>query len=87
MFDGLVTHEVMNMACGDQVSLNEMINMLKDICGKDISANYGLERKGDVRHSKASIDKISKLLNYDPKYKFEKGLKIVFNWYKSQLNV
>ena len=63
------------MACGDQVTLNEIIGMLKEICGKDISANYGPERKGDVRHSKASIDKISKILNYEPKYRFEKGLK------------
>lgn len=74
-------HEVMNMACGDQVTLNEMIEMLKVISGKDISANYGPERKGDVKHSKASIEKITALLNYEPKFRFQEGLKIVFEWY------
>jgi UDP-N-acetylglucosamine 4-epimerase len=78
-------HEVMNMACGDQVTLNEMIEMLNQISGKSISANYGPERKGDVKHSKASIDKISELLNYEPKFRFKNGLDIVFDWYKTQV--
>lgn len=86
LFDGLSSHEVMNMACGDQVTLNEMVEMLKEISGKDISAQYGPERKGDVRHSKASIEKIGKILSYEPKYRFRKGLEIVFDWYKTQLN-
>lgn len=86
LFEGLSYHEVMNMACGDQVTLNEMVDMLKEISSKDIYTNYGPERKGDVRHSKASIEKISQILHYEPKYRFRKGLEIVFDWYKAQLN-
>ncbi|MCG9881032.1 MAG: SDR family oxidoreductase [Bacteroidia bacterium] len=78
-------HEVMNMACGDQVTLNEMIEMLKVISGNQINAEYGPERKGDVRHSKASIDKISSILNYEPKFRFHKGLEIVFDWYRNKM--
>jgi len=78
-------HEVMNMACGDQVTLNEMIEILKEISGKDFTANYGPERKGDVKHSKASIEKISTLLNYEPQFRFRKGLEIVFDWYKNKI--
>ncbi len=80
----LLKHEVFNTACGDQVTLNQMIEMLKDISGKNIFAIYGPERTGDVRHSKASIDKINNTLNYIPKYRFKQGLEIVFNWYKNQ---
>ena len=76
-------HEVMNMACGDQVTLNEMIEMLIEVSGKSISANYGIERKGDVKHSKASIDKISNLLNYEPQFRFKTGLELVFKWYEN----
>lgn len=82
LLQDLNKHEVMNMACGDQVTLNEMIEMLNVISGKDISANYGPERKGDVKHSKASIEKITALLNYKPEFRFQKGLEIVFDWYK-----
>lgn len=77
-------HEVMNMACGDQVTLNEMIEMLNQLSGQHIIPIYGPERKGDVKHSKASIDKISSILNYEPQYRFKKGLEIVFEWYKTQ---
>jgi UDP-N-acetylglucosamine 4-epimerase len=76
-------HEVMNMACGDQVTLNEMVEMLIEKSGKNIQPIYGPERAGDVRHSKASIDKISKFLNYEPQFRFQKGLEIVFDWYKN----
>jgi len=85
MFCNTITkHEVMNMACGDQVTLNEMIEMLNQLSGKKIEPKYGPERKGDVKHSKASIDKISSTLKYNPEYRFQKGLEIVFEWYKSQ---
>jgi UDP-N-acetylglucosamine 4-epimerase len=84
LYDKLEKHEIFNMACGDQVSLNEMIEMLKRISNKDINAIYGPERAGDVKHSKASIEKISRELNYYPEFKFEQGLKIVFDWYQEE---
>jgi UDP-N-acetylglucosamine 4-epimerase len=79
-------HEVMNMACGDQVTLNEMVEILQVLSGKEIAPIYGIERKGDVRHSKASIEKVAGFLNYEPKFRFFEGLKIVFDWYKSRLS-
>jgi UDP-N-acetylglucosamine 4-epimerase len=84
LLDKLDKHEVMNMACGDQVTLNEMIAMLNQLSAKQITPIYGPERKGDVKHSKANIDKISSMLGYDPKYRFKKGLEIVFDWYKTR---
>jgi UDP-N-acetylglucosamine 4-epimerase len=75
-------HEVMNVACGDQISLNEIVDLLKNITQKTIQTNYAPERKGDVRHSKASIEKIMKLINYVPKIKFREGLEITIDWYK-----
>ena len=80
----LTQHEVMNTACGDQVSLNEMITMLQEMTGKDIKPVYGPERPGDVKHSKASIDKITQLLGYQPTVRFREGLEIVYEWYQSK---
>ena len=77
----LDSFQVLNMACGDQISLNEMVEMLKTISGKDISAVYGPERIGDVKHSKASIDKITALLQYHPLFKFKEGLELVYKYY------
>lgn len=78
-------HEVFNVACGDQISLNEMVDMLKRISGKELQAQYGPERAGDVRHSRASIKKVEQLLGYKPTIRFEKGLKLAYNWYLTNL--
>ena len=79
----LVKHEVMNVACGDQISLNKMVQFLNEISQKEVSASYGPERNGDVRHSKASIEKIKEIIGYNPKYYFEDGLTIVYKWYEN----
>lgn len=83
----LKKHQVFNVACGDQISLNQMIVMLQKISKKNIEVNYGPERAGDVRHSKASIEKLKKFCNYSPKFGFNEGLNIVYNWYKNNLNI
>ena len=42
-------------------------------------------RAGDIKDSLASIEKANRLLDYNPKFDFEKGLEIVFDWYKKYL--
>ena len=76
-------NQVYNAACGDQVSLNEMVEKLRGISGQTPEVVFGPERKGDVRHSKADISRAKELLGYEPKVRFEKGLAAVFNWYAS----
>lgn len=80
--NGFGKHEIFNVACGDQISLNEMIGKLKIIVSSNLDARYGPEREGDVRHSQASINKIKNALGYEPMVGFNDGLEIVFNWYK-----
>lgn len=79
-------NQVYNGACGDQISLNEMVQMLKKIAGKTLKVTFGPERPGDVRHSKANISKAESLLGYEPKVKFEEGLLEVYKWYKLKRN-
>ena len=70
--NGLIRNEVFNVACGDEISLDELVDFLQKISSSKIHAIYGPERIGDVRHSKASIDKISDFLGYEPKFRFKK---------------
>jgi UDP-N-acetylglucosamine 4-epimerase len=84
LYKDLQKHEVMNVACGDQISLNGLVNLLNDFSGTNISANYLPERKGDVKHSKADISKITNMLDYLPQFQFQDGLKIVYDWYKKK---
>lgn len=75
-------NQVYNVACGEQTSLNEIIGMLVEVSGKRLQANYGPERPGDVKHSKACIDKIQTLLGYKPKTHFKEGLERIYEWYE-----
>lgn len=76
-------HFVFNVACGESITLNEMVKLLIKYSNKNISPIYGEERKGDVRHSLASIDLIKDKLDYSPEIYFSQGLKLVFEWYKN----
>lgn len=76
-------HEVVNIACGDQISLNQMVEMLNEIANEEVIAEYAPERPGDVRHSRASIEKVKKLLGYYPKYAFREGLELTYSWYQN----
>ena len=63
-----------NVACGSKTSLNEIIGFLSKYFNKEINPAYSDERKGDVRHSLASLDKIKKDLDYSPVVNFNEGL-------------
>jgi len=76
-------NQVYNGACGDQISLNEMVGILEDIAGKKIKVIHGSERPGDVKHSKANISKAESLLGYKPVVRFKQGLQKVYYWYEN----
>lgn len=75
-------NQVYNIACGHQTSLLELFDKLKMNAGSDLEPVLGQERKGDVRHSLASIDKASRLLGYHPLVTIDQGLQKTFAWYK-----
>ena len=83
---------VYNVAYGERTTLNELIALLIKYLSefdsqiKDIRATYGPERAGDVPHSLASIEKARQLLDYDPKYDINKGLKEAVAWYWHNLD-
>ena len=85
-YDELNNHNVYNVAVGERTSLNHIIVLLNDITKKNIKANYGPERIGDVKHSLADISKIERDLNYNNLISFKTGLKKVYNWYKEIKN-
>ena len=72
----LQKNEVYNVAVGGQTSLNELIELIKENLRKNSFTDivYRDFRTGDVRHSKASIDKAISQLGYDPQYDMRGGL-------------
>lgn len=64
----------MNIGCGAQVSLNQVLKLANNLLGTQIEADYQAERAGDVRDSLADISRARKLLGYNPVISFEEGL-------------
>jgi UDP-N-acetylglucosamine/UDP-N-acetylgalactosamine 4-epimerase len=67
--------EVFNIAGGGRVTLNQLVEVLRETLGFDISPIYGPERPGDIRHSFADISKAAAVLGYHPTYDFFQGIK------------
>ena len=74
-----------NIAYGGRETLNNLYKKLCELLGKDIPANYGPERAGDIRHSNASIENTKKYLGYEPEYSMDRGLELTIEWYKENL--
>ncbi|MBB1287107.1 SDR family oxidoreductase [Flavisolibacter sp. BT320] len=75
-------NEVYNIACGEQTTLNALLENIKAIAGSDLVPKYGPERNGDVKHSLADITKAKTLLDYSPSVTIKEGLKPTFEFYR-----
>lgn len=75
--------QVVNLATGGRVSLNQLFGTLRDIIGSDLTPSYGEPRAGDVRDSQADITRARTLLGYEPIVSFQEGLRRTVAWYRS----
>lgn len=83
--NSLAINKVYNTACGESVTLNQMLNKLSKITGNKVEICFGSERQGDVKNSLASIERAKNLLGYKPSVFFSEGLENVVNWYRKNL--
>src|SRR3989441_1724177 len=72
--------EVINVACGTRISLNELVRVMNGIVGTTLQPIYKEERAGDVKDSQADISKAKSLLGYTPIVPFEEGLQHTLDW-------
>jgi nucleoside-diphosphate-sugar epimerase len=77
-----VSGEVINVATGGRISLNELFKTMRMVAGGTVEPTYADAREGDVRDSQADISKAQRLLGYEPSVSFEEGLKRTIEWYR-----
>jgi nucleoside-diphosphate-sugar epimerase len=73
--------KVYNVACGGRYTLNELIQQLQRIIGKELEVQYLPPRAGDVKHSMASIEAAECDLGYEVRVGFEEGLRRTVGWF------
>lgn len=66
---------IYNIACGRQVSLNELVAQLNDILGTHLQAEYLDARPGDVKHSLADVGRAERELGFTATVGFTQGLR------------
>jgi nucleoside-diphosphate-sugar epimerase len=73
-----------NIGTGASVSLNQTLQLLRQLTGKNLEAKYDPAREGDIRDSLADIQKARQMLGYDPTVMFAEGLQRTFEWYRAR---
>ena len=82
---------VYNTAFGERTTLNQLAAYLKEYLSEydpeiaNVEILHGSNRLGDIPHSLASIEKAKRLLNYNPQYSLQQGLKEAIQWYYEEL--
>jgi len=85
--DSHAVNQIYNVAVGDQTTLNELFSMLRSLVGASrpqvaaVEPRYAKFRQGDVRHSKADIGKVRRLLGFAPTHGVLEGLRECMPWY------
>jgi nucleoside-diphosphate-sugar epimerase len=76
--------EVINVANGERVTLNQLLEIVKKIAGqRNVSADFQPERKGDVKHSQADNTRAVEWLGYQRLIGLEDGLRNTIDWWKT----
>jgi len=88
--DPAANNAVFNVAVNSQTTLNELFRMIRAGLARHRPELAGVEpvyrdfRAGDVRHSKADLSKVQRLLGYEPVHTVESGMGITLDWYFSR---
>ena len=75
--------EVINVATGGRISLNQLFTTMRGVVGGTLEPTYTEVRSGDVKDSQADISKAQRILGYQPIVSFEEGLKRTIEWYRT----
>jgi len=79
-----VSGEIINIACGDSITVNTLFKKIRDFHKKDIDPVYDTPRPGDILHSFADITKANKLLGYETTVSFDAGLEETILWFSGR---
>ncbi len=64
------------------ISLIECIDIIKELCGREVSVVYEKDRYGDLRYFVCNIDKAKQSLNWEPKVRPREGVEKLIRWIK-----
>jgi UDP-glucose 4-epimerase len=78
-----VAGEVMNLATGNRITLNDTFRLLAELTGYQGQPQYAEPRRGDIRDSLADISLARERMGYQPAIDFREGLRRTVEWYRA----
>ena len=77
--------EVFNIGSEEQVSINQMINIIEDIAGIKVKRNYQLDKPLGVRGRSSDNTQIRDKINWDTEISLQNGLEKTYKWIFDQI--
>lgn len=71
-----------NVGIGSGYSNKEILDMVKNVLGKELKVKYGQRRSGDADALFASIEKIKRDFSWTPKYGLKEIIETAFAWHE-----
>ena len=79
--------EPVNIGSDEQVSINQMIEIIEGISGiKKLERDYQLDKPKGVRGRSSNNDLVKKILKWSYKIQLKDGLKKTYNWIDAEIN-
>ncbi len=80
--------EILNIAAGSPIKLTDLAKLILKLTNReDLKITYTDPRPGDILHSFGDISKAKKIINYQPKYTQEEGLREYFTWHSQKYKI
>ena len=76
---------VLNIGSEEQVSINQMIQLIEEISEYKVNKNYQLDKPKGVRGRSSNNDLIKKTIGWDSAVTLKEGLKDTYNWIYNQM--
>ena len=75
--------EVLNIGSEEQVSINQLIELVEKIAEYKVKKNYLLDKPLGVRGRSSNNEKIKSILNWSPKFSLQDGMEKTYEWISS----
>ncbi|MCY3945629.1 MAG: SDR family oxidoreductase [Anaerolineaceae bacterium] len=78
------TGEAINIGSGSGTSIRQLVEVLNELLGTQLPPKYVAPRPGDIRHSRADINRAREILGFNPIVDLETGLKNTLDWFRDR---
>ena len=75
----------LNIGSEEQVSINQMIDIISEIAGHKVKKNYQLDKPKGVRGRSSDNTLIREQINWDTSYSLKSGLELTYKWIYNQI--